>query len=141
MVEAIQNNQAAGNGAPRAFNPLPPISGVEAPGLTPLERTLLVLAINDVRQGAHAVWAKVQYDKQTDAEPRIDGVDYLGDDADGKGHLVRIVAAPTNRDGEVYLKTQDYSRANGEAPWAWTNFKLAGLKSFQLRGLERGPGL
>lgn len=120
---------------------LPPVGRVDAPNLKPVERTLLLFVINDVRQGAHVVWARVKYDKVTDADPRIAGADYLADDEDGKGHLVRIVGAPENRDGDLYLKTQDFSRADGEKPWAWTNLKPRGLLSFELRGVEPGPAL
>lgn len=119
--------------APNAPTPtaLGPILTVDAPALSPVERTLLLLALNLVRQGAHVVYATVRYDKQTGAEARIEGEDYIsdGEGEDGKTHRVVIVAAPLNRQGSLYVKSRDFSRANGEKPWQWTNFIPRGFRS------------
>lgn len=125
-----------------------PILTLDAPALTPTERTTLLMALNLVRLGAHVVYARVQYDKQTGAEARIEGEDYLGDGEgdDGKTHRVVIVAAGINRQGGLYVKTKDYSRANGEKPWQWTNFIPRGFRSepgkpgFVVTGLELKDG-
>lgn len=118
-----------------------PVFAIEAPGLTPEERMRLLCAINAVRAGVFTFDVAFLYDKQTTAPPRLAGTHYMALPCDGKGkmHVGVMVAAPSNKAGEVYLRVVDTARGNGAQGAQWTSVKLSGIKGFQVRGVRPGP--
>ena len=114
------------------------IASVNAPKLTPQERAQLILVINTVRAGGVDVCVFAEYDSLEIGEPRISPADYLElpSDPHGKQHLGWITAAPTSKEGHIYLRMKDLMRGNGESAWAWTSLRTEGLRKFQLRGLR-----
>lgn len=116
------------------------LTTIEAPKLNPVERAALLTAINAVRAGIFTLDVAFLYDKQTTAKPRVAGVDYMALPGDaGKLHVGVLVAAPTNKAGEVYLRVLDTARGNGSAGAQWTTVKLCGIKGFQVRAVRAGP--
>lgn len=125
------------------FKMLPPVEASAVASATMLSqdaRDALLCAINGTRMGLFTFSIAVEYDKQTKAKPRIEGENYVGlPGTTSKLHLGTLVAAPTNKEGAVYLRVFDMARADGESPANWTALKLCGLKSFQVRGAQPGP--
>lgn len=136
------------NKTPEPFVPLAPVLTVNAPGLSQAEASKLLAVVNEVRSGEAVYSVTVTYDKQTKAKPRIAGEHY--DALPGvtvKVHTGTVVAAPTNKKGETYLRIRDAARAPlpGETPdpdaeAGWTCVKPEGLTSFRLLPGGRGPG-
>jgi hypothetical protein len=131
------------NIAPKPFVALPPVEACAVASATMLSqeaRDVLLAAINGTRMGVFLFSVACEYDKQTKAKPRIEGETYVGlPGTTSKLHLGTLVAAPTNKEGEVYLRVFDMARADGESAANWTALKLSGLKSFQVRGASPGP--
>src|ERR1700722_18582548 len=102
----------------KTFVPLPPVEGsaVEAATmLSPDAREALLCAINGTRLGVFTFSIAVEYAKQTKAKPRIEGEHYQGLPCTTSAlHVGTLVAAPTNKEGEVYLRVLDMARADGE---------------------------
>jgi hypothetical protein len=122
------------------FTPLAPVASIEAPLLTNEARQVLLDAINGTRMGFFTFSVALEYDKQTKAKPRVEGEHYMGlPGVSCKLHVGTLVAAPTNKEGQVYLRVLDMARADGENAANWTAFKLSGIKSFQVRGAIPGP--
>lgn len=126
----------------KPFTPMAPVTldAIDAPMLDEKTRGILLDAINGTRLGYFTFSVALEYDKQTTAKPRIEGEHYMGlPGVSSKVHLGTLVAAPTNKEGAVYLRVLDMSRADGESAANWTAFKLKGIKSFQVRGAVAGP--
>jgi len=127
----------------KPFSPLPVVDASKVASAIMLDasaRQMLLDAINGTRMGFFTFSVAVEYDKQTKAKPRLEGTHYLGlPGTTSKLHVGTLVAAPTNKEGEVYLRVLDMARADGESAANWTALKLSGLKSFQVRGAVPGP--
>jgi hypothetical protein len=127
----------------KTFAALPPVEACAVAGATMLSqdaRDALLAAINGTRLGLFTFSIAVEYAKQTKAKPRIEGEHYMGlPGTSTQLHVGTLVAAPTNKEGEVYLRVFDMARADGENAAAWTALKLCGLKAFQVRGAVAGP--
>ena len=124
------------------FTPMTPVTldAIDAPMLDATTRQVLLDAINGTRLGFFTFSVAVEYDKQTKAKPRVEGTHYMGlPGATSKLHVGTLVAAPTNKEGEVYLRVLDMARADGERAANWTALKLKGIKKFQVRGAVPGP--
>jgi hypothetical protein len=132
----------------KAFEPLPPVAWVSAPGLTPQEAARLLEVINGVRSGEHTYSVSITYDKQTKARPRIEGEHYQAlPGVTCKLHTGTILAAPTNKKGEIYLRIRDAARApvpgetqEPDAEAGWTCVKPEGISSFRVLPDGRLPG-
>ena len=102
------------------FTPMTPVTldAIDAPMLDATTRQVLLDAINGTRLGFFTFSVAVEYDKQTKAKPRVEGTHYMGlPGATSKLHVGTLVAAPTNKEGEVYLRVLDMARA--ELPHEW----------------------
>ena len=132
------------------FEPMPAVAAIHAPNLTPKESAALLAAINGVRSGVHQYSVTVTYDKIGKGKPRIAGEHYEPlPGVTNKCHTGTLVAAPTNKKGEVYLRIRDAARAPipgatqnpDEDEAGWTAIKLIGLKSFRVlpNGVLPGP--
>ena len=129
------------------FVPLAPVASVPAPKLSQAEAAKLLAVVNEVRSGEAQYAVCLTYDKCTKAKPRIAGEHY--DPLPGvvaKCHTGTVVAAPTNKKGEVYLRIRDAARAplpgevavEGEEA-GWTAVKPEGLTSFRVLAKQDGP--
>ena len=98
-----------------AFAPLPTVGDISTPGLTDEESASVLDCINGLRTGENTYLVRLVYDKQTNAKPRIGGEDYVADPAlRPNAHEGVLVAAPTNKRREVYLRMADGARRPDE---------------------------
>ena len=118
----------------------PEVGDISTPALTDRESAKLLDCINSLRTGERVYLARVVYNKQTKAKPRIAGEDYVSDPALAiNAHEGLLYAAPSNKKGEVYLRMADGARRPGEdAEHGYTCMKLAGVRSFKV--LAEFPG-
>ena len=118
----------------------PEVGDIFAPALSDRESAKLLDCINLMRSGERVYLARVVYNKQTKAKPRIAGEDYVSDPALAiNAHEGLLYAAPSNKKGEVYLRMADGARRPGEdAEHGYTCMKLAGVRSFKV--LAEFPG-
>lgn len=132
---------------PQTFVALPPVAVIVAAKLAQAEASKLLEVINGVRSGEAQYVVTTTYDKCTKAKPRIEGTHYQAlPGTTCKLHTGTVVAAPTNKKGEVYLRIRDAARApvpgevavEGEEA-GWTCVKLEGLKSFKVLAKQDGP--
>lgn len=117
------------------FVPLEPVGAINAPNLTDREAAALLTAINAVRSGISQFNVMLTNKRVSKGKPRIAGEDYnplagLSCEA----HTGTLVAAPTNKRGEVYLRLADAARGTDENPEGWTAISLAGIQSFRVIG-------
>jgi len=119
--------------------PLPPVESIDAHQLTDAERIALLRCINGVRSGRFTYEVLLSNRKTTDAAPRVAGEDYNPHNALAPGgHLGRMLRAPTNKRGLVYVYVYDEGRAlNGEN--GHTNVTMAGITSFKVLSEHPGP--
>lgn len=112
------------------------ITSIDAKTITAHERMQLLIAINGTRSGLFRFYVAFEYKKQTKSPPRIAGVDFLQlPGCPTNVHLGWLVAAPTNKNGKIYLRLADVARADGQNYTAWTSVIPTGLTSFQIRGI------
>jgi hypothetical protein len=129
------------------FVPLAPVAAIPTGKLPQHEASKLLEVVNGVRSGEAQYVVTVTYDKQTKAKPRIAGETYQAlPGVTAKCHTGTVVAAPTNRQGQIYLRIRDAARAPipGETPnpdeeAGWTCVKPCGLTSFRMLSKLDGP--
>jgi len=119
--------------------PLPPVESIDTPRLSESERAEFLRCINGVRSGRYTYEVLLSNHKETDTPPRIAGEDYDRHNALAPGgHLGRMLRAPTNQRGLVYVYVYDEGRAlNGEN--GHTNVTMAGVSSFKVLSEHPGP--
>jgi len=126
------------------FKPEAPVARIDAPLLSPFQRTLLTLAVNAVRAGTHHFSVAVTYDKQFDEyPPRIANKDYIeveGISGNGKMHVGVMVAAPTGTKHGLYIRMADLLRADGENI-NYTSMNPRGIRTFQILSMFLGPAM
>jgi hypothetical protein len=131
----------------KPFTPLPPVAVLVTPNLSQKVAADLLDAVNKVRSGEEVIEVAVTYHKVTKAKPRIAGQHYQPlPGVEPIFHEGTLVAAPTNKKGNVYLLVSDAARApiptddEEETATGWTALSLAGLKSFRVRPNGHRPG-
>lgn len=111
--------------------------------LTPHESAVLLMVVNTVRAGFFMFQVTFTYNKVTTRPPRKAPADYQAmPGTTPLFHVGTVVAAPTNKDGEVYLRIVDAARAAAGDEYGWTAFRPEGLTSFRVlpNGVLPGTG-
>jgi hypothetical protein len=132
----------------KPFIALPPVAVLSTPKLDARQSALLLECVNGVRSGEHHYSVAITYQKQTKAKPRIAGEHYQPlPGVQPIFHEGTLVAAPSNKKGEVYLLVADAARApvqgdsvSDDDATGWTAFKLTGLDSFRVLPNGKLPG-
>ena len=110
------------------------VEGLVAEGLRPSELAELERCVNAVRAGELEFYVKLTNKKQTASKKRMPGEHYDPDPTLVPGaHKGWLVAAPLNKEGNVYLHVYDEARAKerGEG-FGHTRVTLKGLRSFEV---------
>ena len=117
---------------------------INTPALDLGTRAQLLLSIATVLQGNGVVTVALTYDKQTDTRARIAGKDYVGmpgvsNKAQiGKLSVFRYVNNAANRKlgrvGDIYLKVETSTRADGTTPVGYANLRPEGVTAFKILG-------
>jgi hypothetical protein len=122
------------------FEPSEPLSAISTPNLTDSESAALLRCINDVRQGEKVFFVRLTNRKQTKSRKRMPGEDYRPDPSLAPhAHEGMLVAAPLNRQKQVYLHLLDEARAPGDEPTGHTRITMRGILSFKVLAEHPGP--
>jgi hypothetical protein len=114
---------------------------IQADALTPSELEELRECIFKVRSGQREYNVLLTNRKQTKSKKRLPGQHYDPNPALAPhAHKGWLVAAPTNKKGEVYLHLYDEARAQARGDgFGHTRVTLRGLRSFEVLGERDGP--
>jgi len=113
--------------------PMPQSPRIVCPNLTDNERIKLQACIDRVRSGEREFFVRVTNHKVTRSRKRVDGEDYNAKRALAPhAHEGWLVAAPTNKKGEVYIHIFDEARAKDPNEFGHTRITMMGIQSFEV---------
>lgn len=113
-----------------------PVLNVETPNLAPMERMLLLTTLNATIFGLFKFEVAFTYSKQTDAKPRLAGIDYMAlPGSSPKMHHGVLCGVLCSAEGKLRLRIADRSRGDGARLSAPTDARLDGLTAFQVRAI------
>jgi hypothetical protein len=132
---------------PVDFTPLPSVADISTPHLTSKESSKLLECINGLRSGEKQYLVRLTNRKARKPDgsykhgkKREAGVDFKADPALAPdAHEGIFYAAPTNKQGEVYLRLKDGARAPEDEDHGWTCVSLSQIRSFRVLGEFDGP--
>jgi len=117
----------------RTMAPMPQSPRIVCPNLTDNERIKLQACIDRVRSGEREFFVRVTNHKVTRSRKRVDGEDYNAKRALAPhAHEGWLVAAPTNKKGEVYIHIFDEARAKDPNEFGHTRITMMGIQSFEV---------
>ncbi len=112
---------------------MPQSPRIVCPNLTDNERIKLQACIDRVRSGEREFFVRVTNHKVTRSRKRVDGEDYNAKRALAPhAHEGWLVAAPTNKKGEVYIHIFDEARAKDPNEFGHTRITMMGIQSFEV---------
>ena len=132
---------------PVEFKPLSTVADISTPQITLKESAALLECINAVRTGEKVFFVRLTNRKARNEDgsykhgrKREPGVDFKADPALAPdAHEGILYAAPTNKQGEVYLRLKDGARAPEDEDFGFTCVTLAQIRSFRVLAEFDGP--
>lgn len=125
----------------RVYDALPPVTDISTPNLTDKESALLLDCINKVRSGEKEYLVLLTNKKVTNTPKRMPVEDYQPHPALApNAHKGWLVAAPTNKEGKVYLHLLDGARIPpDDGDFGHTRITMDGILSFEVLRERPGP--